>query len=1124
MEKLLEAKEVLQFIDKTDSNSHVDVAIRLAALILEKANQIETKKEAKLQTEISRMMNDPIGKPFTTAITDQGFRSNDNGRIADQIRYLLKTFGIPTFLSPFQQFALKGFKYLGSFFPFIFVPVTKFLIRKQTNTLILPGERESLIQAIQKKSKEGVRVNLNHLGEAILGEEEALRRLNTYLLDLEDPHIEYISVKVSTLFSQINLLDWNETLKILSSRYEQLLKKADQNTYLSPKGEKRKKFVNLDMEEYRDLELTVELFKTVLDKPEFKKMSAGIVLQAYLPDSFLIQKELTEWAEKRFVEGGSPIKIRIVKGANLAMEQVEASLKGWQQAPYLTKSEVDANFKRMLNYGLNHTQGVKLGIGSHNLFDISYALIQTHHKKVVNDVTFEMLEGMADSIRKVVQELCEDMLLYCPCAKKDEFQNAVAYLVRRLDENTAPDNYLRHSFNLKPYSPAFENEAERFRKAVYEQDKTSVGSRRRQINEVSTLCRFRNEPDTDLSLKENRNYAAAIFEKWSNKKNIEIPLVIGGEVLQGTIAKGVDPSRPSYQFDYHLAGPDLIEKALVCASQDYPEDDLSRVAPMLKQRRDDLIGAMVLNVGKTFHEADSEVSEAIDFVNFYQRSKEQLKFLEDVQFKPKGATLIAPPWNFPVSIPMGGIIAALLMGNNVIFKPPKESVLPAWILAETLWQAGISKKRLQFVMCNDEPEGSLLVQDPRVKLVVLTGSSATARLFHRIQNGIKLIGETGGKNAIIVSNLSDHDLAIKDILHSAFSFSGQKCSAASLLILHEELYDNPDFKRQFLDAAKSYKVGSAWDLGTKVNPLINEPSPHLLKALTELEEGEEWLLEPAVDPQNTRLWSPGIKWGVKKGSFTHQTEFFGPVLGVIKYSRLEEAIDVVNSTPYGLTSGLFSLDPREMNIWKEKIIAGNLYINRTVTGAIVERQPFGGTKESFYGCGFKAGGPNYLFAYANKENKSSSNKITYDAFFKGYFSKKHDPAQILGQDNLLSYVPHKKVYAFGDKEDLKWVIEACKVTHTPLETFQGDEEDFIKHLPDRAIVRLTKPPSDYLSKELNLRACMVYQGPPLANGRVELLNYLREVALSYDYHRYGNLGVREKQREGFYKGGAKRCP
>lgn len=449
-EYLKQARQILSSSQgkKLPPDERVKLAVDLAANMLKEANRTITRKEKQIQAELSRMMRDPTGKVFTTSMTDQCFRSHKSSRVANQLVYLLEQFGIPKYLGWSKRLALSAFQALGKAFSWILVPLATFSLRKATAQVILPGEKAALKKHMEKRRLEGVRLNLNHLGEAILGEEEAKRRLSVYLLDLEQPDIEYISVKISTIFSQIHLLGWEATLDALAERLRELYRVAMQHKFTRADGTTVPKFVNLDMEEYRDLVLTKDLFKRVLDEPEFKNFAAGIVLQGYLPDSHDIQKELTEWAMQRVKNGGANIKIRIVKGANLAMEQFEASVRDWSQAPYTKKSDVDANYKKMVTYGCEsaHAKAVHLGIASHNLFDIAYAMLLRAENDVKKEVNFEMLEGMADHIRRVVQKLSSDILLYCPVATKEDFQSAIAYLIRRLDENTGVDNFLRVTF------------------------------------------------------------------------------------------------------------------------------------------------------------------------------------------------------------------------------------------------------------------------------------------------------------------------------------------------------------------------------------------------------------------------------------------------------------------------------------------------------------------------------------------------------------------------------------------------------------------------------------------------------------------------------------------------------
>jgi len=432
---------------------------------------------------------------------------------------------------------------------------------------------------------------------------------------------------------------------------------------------------------------------------------------------------------------------------------------------------------------------------------------------------------------------------------------------------------------------------------------------------------------------------------------------------------------------YAQATVEDIHRAVACAKSD---DDgwrtraqseraeiLLQVAGDLRRARGDLMGAALADGGKTLPESDSEVSEAIDFARFYPRTAEFYHGLKRLQARGKGVVVVVPPWNFPIAIPCGGVVAALAAGNTVILKPASDSVLVAWELCKCFWRAGISQKVLQFAPCSGRRVGSKLVAHPDVDAVILTGGTSTALAMLSERPEMNLFAETGGKNATVVTALADRDQAIKHVLHSAFSHGGQKCSATSLLILEAEVYEDERFKETLRDAVESLRVGSAWEVESRVGPLIRAPRGDLEKGLKELEPGESWLVLPKCVGDNPNLYSPGVKWGVQPGSFTHRTEFFGPLLGVMRARNLRHAIALVNASGYGLTSGLESLDEREHEEWREGVRAGNLYINRVTTGAVVLRQPFGGFGKSAFGPGIKAGGPNYVAQLMNFEERAA---------------------------------------------------------------------------------------------------------------------------------------------------------
>ncbi len=1169
-------------------------AVTLAEFLLEDAHKRESPAERAQAAKIARMMEDPHGKTMTMAMSDQVFRSHRSARIADQLNHLVEQHGVPKYLGNWEQWALWLGSTFGEYIPSVVVPFVVAKLRQESRAVILPSEEQEFREYVQRRRAEGIRLNLNQLGEAILGEEEAGRRFDAYLKLLARPDVEYISVKISSIFSQINLLAFDHTVGEIKTRLRELYRTAMRHRFVAADGRSLPKFVNLDMEEYRDLNLTIAAFTQVLGEEEFKGYRAGIVLQAYLPDAHATQRELTRWALARVSGGGAPIKVRIVKGANLAMERVEAAWHGWEQAPYRSKPEVDANFKRMVVYGLKpeHAPVVHLGVASHNLFDIAFGILLRAKYGAEAFAEFEMLEGMANHQARAVKDVAGGLLLYAPVVKREDFHSAIAYLVRRLDENTAPENFLHDLFGLQVGDATWERQKRMFLEAVAGRDAAFVGAQRTQNRQTEqrrfdSSGPFVNEPDTDWSLRHNQAWVASHLAHWKAAVIDPLPLQIKGAfVAPNAGGVGGDPARPGVvSYHYALATAAEVEMALaaaVAAQAGWGSTSiasraklLARCAEALAARRGELIGVMARDAGKAAAEGDVEVSEAIDFANYYARSLELMEIAgwgdppgvatpsggEGIlRGAPLGTVLITPPWNFPLAIPAGGVLAALMAGNTVILKPAPEAVLTSWQLCNALWDAGIPKDVLQFLPTTDDAIGRSLVTDGRVDAVILTGAYATGRLFKSWKPELRLLAETSGKNSMIITAMADHDQAIKDLVKSAFGHAGQKCSAASLAVLEAEVYDHEAFLKQLRDAAASLNVGPAYDLRNVVTTVVREPGDDLHRALTQLDPGEFWLLEPRMLNDNPNLWSPGIKLGVKRGSWYHRTECFGPVLGLMRAENLEDAIAMVNDSEYGLTSGIQSLDDREVAIWRERIEVGNAYVNRGITGAIVQRQPFGGWKKSVFGSA-KAGGPNYvmalcrwredglpaLLAQPDEDIQARVHEITdwlaangglpqiervfagagsYARAWREHFSLEHDPSQVLGESNVFRYRPIRNVLIrVARKSELPdglmavLAAQTCSVAGTlsvaqginwPIECADGvteDESAFVDRIADFERVRAFAPLSVAAHVHATAAHALIIEQPLMLTGRLELRHYLREQAVTQTTHRYGNLVV-----------------
>ena len=731
-------EKVLNDFTVDDSAPHpaeVQLAIQLARRLQQRAADLQTPQERRQQAELDKMIRNPGDKVTLMQMTDEAFRSRAPQRAAEQLIHILDVQGIPRFFSTMERAMLRGFQSFGGYLPGVAMPLVREKMQQETANVILPAETELLGRHLRDRRAENLRMNVNYLGEALLGEREAERRLQDYLAALQRPEIEVVSVKISTIYSQISALARKHTVEKLCNRMELLYRAAAKATFQRSDGTVVPKFVYLDMEEYRDKELTAEVFMSTLDRPGLEQVQAGIALQAYIPDSFETQQQVNVWARQRVANGGAPITIRLVKGANMEMERVEATMRDWPQAPYRTKMETDANYKRMLETGMQpeNLAATRLGIASHNLFTLAYGIVLATRAKALGQVQFEMLEGMANHQRRALFELSQNVLLYAPACRQEDFISAIGYLVRRLDENTGEDNFLRHAFNITVDSPTWKRLEQHFRDSSAAIPGLNQRPRRRQdrsqpykVDRIPAAWQqFANEPDTDWSLRQNGEWAEGIVSSWylrCDAEASEVGLVIAGEDI-GSNRKEVestDPSRPGVVTARYLqASEEDIERAVLCADED-PDGwratsvaercrALYRVADNIAQRRGDLMGAMLAEGGKTLAESDPEVSEAIDFCRFYADSARSLHDIGGFTAHGRGVVVVVSPWNFPLAIPCGGVAAALAAGNNVILKPASDTVMIAFQLCQCFWDAGVPKTALQFAPCSGRTVGQQLV-------------------------------------------------------------------------------------------------------------------------------------------------------------------------------------------------------------------------------------------------------------------------------------------------------------------------------------------------------------------------------------------------------------------------------
>ena len=852
-----------------------------------------------------------------------------------------------------------------------------------------PGEA---FVTVKKLRSRGVGFTADLLGEAVISDHEAeayaqtcielLQGLAPPLADEpEVPRMDRspfgpiprvnLSLKLTSLTPRFDAIDAESTTRRVLERLRPILRVARENAA----------FVNVDMEQYAHKDLTYQIFREVLDEPEFRDWSdVGIVCQAYLPEAENDLRDLEAWV----VERGTPITIRLVKGAYWDYEVLHARQMGWPVPVYLQKPESDASFERCARFLMANYERLRPALGSHNIRSLAHAMAAAEAYGVPGDgYEVQMLHGMGEPIERALVARGRRVRVYTPYGA---LLPGMAYLVRRLLENTSNESFLKASF-------AGGASIEELLK-----DPQGAGSmwrsKSRKPSEASTsaLTPFANEPMTDFTRPEAR--AKMIQALHNVRRHLEsgpyhCPLVIDGDEAEGTGTLEVHaPGETSIWFSETAdAGVRQADQAVTAAYKAFDAWSstsptaraaiLIKAASILKRDRFKLSALEVFECGKPWREADGDVAEAIDFCEFYAR---EMIRLADPQRRDvpgetnrieriaRGVVVVIPPWNFPLAIPMGMVAAALVAGNTVILKPAEQAPVMGWQLYKVFQEAGLPAGALHYLPGQGEIVGQALVDDPRVDLIAFTGSrnvgleiNRRAAMIRDGQGHVKrVIAEMGGKNAIIVDDDADLDEAVVGVVQSAFGYSGQKCSACSRVIVLDGVYDS--FVARLAEAARAVPVGRPEDPETVVGPVIDaDAKARVLRyqAIAASEGRTILATDPGKLSSQGHYVGPLIVADVSPDARVAQEEIFGPVLAVIRANDLDHALKIADSTPYALTGGLYSRSPANIDKVKRLLRVGNIYINRPITGALVDRQPFGGFRLSGIG-GSKAGGTDYL--------------------------------------------------------------------------------------------------------------------------------------------------------------------
>lgn len=874
---------------------------------------------------------------------------------------------------------------LGSLAPGLMAGAIKKNVTSMAKMFITGGDPAEAIPVLRKARKNKLAFTVDILGEATLSEKEALEYQRRYLeliswlakdaKSWEDvPQIDTdhegaipkvnVSVKMTALYSQINDRSWEQTKSILKERLRPVFRAAQAANV----------FLNLDMEQYSVKDLTFEVFKELLLEPEFRTYKFfGCVVQAYLRDSFADIQKLVQFAKER----GTPFTVRLVKGAYWDYETVDAQQRTWPIPVYTVKAESDLNFENCAKYLLDHHQAIRTALASHNVRSLSAAIV--HAEKLglpKNAFEIQMLYGMAEPVKKTLVEMGYRLREYAPVG---DLIPGMAYLVRRLLENTSNESWLRGKFADDKSTDVLLQDPQV--SVLQASQKAAISG---ETNPMIKKPSFVNEPLLDFAVPENRSTMEKTLSSFKMGQEV-FPVVNGERHSTGNIFERVNPSQKNQIVSkVHFATKELAESAMTAAHQGYQSwkkvpaarrsEIIMKVAGLMREQKFSLISTQVFEVGKPWAEADGDVAEAIDFCVYYANHMKQLAKplrvggvpgeVSEYIYKPRGVCAVISPWNFPLAILAGQVVSALVTGNTVVMKPAEQCSLVGQQLYQILIAAGVPANAVHFLPGLGEVVGDHLVRHPLTTTIAFTGSKAVglhiashSQIVQPGQQHVKrCIIEMGGKNALIIDADADLDEAVDGLVYSAFGFSGQKCSAASRCIVLEDVYEK--FKERLLETTKSIYQSRAEDPQSYLGPVVDEEAyTKIMKTIDEAKTRHS-LLYSGPQVNDGFFVPPTIFDQVDPKSDLAQNEIFGPVLALIKAKNITDAIEILNDTEYGLTGGIFSRSPENIKIFKETAEVGNMYVNRGITGAMVDRHPFGGYKMS--GIGSKTGGPDYL--------------------------------------------------------------------------------------------------------------------------------------------------------------------
>ncbi len=1122
----------------TDFSSEAESAVNRAAGWLKTARRKGGRRARKRAAAWHAMAADHQGRALLLHLIDLIPRATDHPRAARLFHHLIATQGIPQCLSRGDRFAFRFAKAFARMAPPLVMPMVRRRLRRICAPLFLEDTPSSLHGQIDHWRRADIGVCVALPGETAGSDEQTEYARRTLLRLLGDSVVRHVSFKLSELHPHLKAAALDSQASSLRDSLAEILRAAAANPFQDPSGHTHPRYVTLDASTPAEWQAAFAALRHCLEIDEFQHhANTAVTLPASGENAIASLHEFTTWAAERAASGCPPVTLRLLCGT---------TERHPRELGRLVASALDPD----------HAPALRLRIASSNPLEIAFAHEIAAGLETKEQIEFDVPLGITPPIQLPLAAEKAAVWLHAPLAHSNLTAPSPPLAFSRLAAFTEPGGLSSApptpgSPAWQQSASAFlEAIAEEIKQTKHTEEAGrgsgdhppphegltdwSIAANREWIEACKQASLNADPPTIPVVVCGEATLSGDAVFSYAD------PGRPGTHAFYLTLANEVqvaDALRHAGLHQPQWANTPTDTKAAIT----------DQTATLIAGQRGPLITAMISDAGRTATEADAEVADAIHVARRYaEMTRENARDLADLAADPLGTVVVVPSRKLPLAEPLASTLAALLAGNAVILKPPPESALTSWHMAGLLWEAGIPRDILQFTPAPDRHIGSKLIVSREVAAVALTGSRTTTAQFKKWSPSLRLHASGTGGGSMLITGSAHIDQAIADLIQAAFSQGGQTGGAVFHAIVDSSLYQNQDFLRRLAGAASSLPTGSAWDAATVVTPLPRDPQRAFEKAGQLAENHRGWLLEPRMIRGNPKLWTPGIRFCAGLEDPVIPPTASAPLLGLIEARSLEEGIAIQNDPSLGVVAALHSLDQRDIDVWLEKIEAAAVFVNRRPTSHDIHRQFSVGWKHPPAAAAANLPGPDDLATFARWEQAAipqtkhrPGDHLLHILEYAGHWLKSGVENEIIAAaaasyqyhwDHLFSAPPKPdpkgrlvryrplpdgvliRFVSTPEASSLCGILIASLVTDTPVETSLAAPSAFADALGMDTIVESNETLAARIAggslRADRLRAPMgapfaiyraaaeagipVSEAPIVANGRIELLQYLRQ--------------------------------